>query len=242
MLLKRMIWLKEEWGKEEFPRFVMFEDGNVYFIGEVIADELDLYLRKMEDIMTEAQYMYEDSIASEELMAKLSQRTIVAMQETAKLVNLFTAKIFKKKNCHEIIVEKLMDLHEVYEKVTNRININDKRINDDYLFNKIFAGVVKGEEVIEGILSHYNIRTYVESQRDVFIPETQTGGFRIVPDKECPISTLTVHTGFYDEAHHRLLRKEFVVIRNMECEKIIQKLKKFYRIFFNERRFFLYIN
>ncbi len=218
---------KKNEAKEEFPRFVMFEDGNVYFIGEVIADELDLYLRKMEDIMTEAQYMYEDSIASEVLMAKLSQRTIVAMQETAKLVNLFYSEDFQKeKNCHEIIVEKLMDLHEVYEKVTNRININDKRINDDYLFNKIFAGVVKGEEVIEGILSHYNIRTYVESQRDVFIPETQTGGFRIVPDKECPISTLTVHTGFYDEAHHRLLRKEFVVIRNMECEKNNSKTEK----------------
>lgn len=218
---------KKNEAKEEFPRFVMFEDGNVYFIGEVIADELDLYLRKMEDIMTEAQYMYEDSIASEELMAKLSQRTIVAMQETAKLVNLFYSEDFQKeKNCHEIIVEKLMDLHEVYEKVTNRININDKRINDDYLFNKIFAGVVKGEEVVEGILSHYNIRTYVESQRDVFIPETQTGGFRIVPDKECPISTLTVHTGFYDEAHHRLLRKEFVVIRNMECEKNNSKTEK----------------
>ena len=122
----------------------------------------------------------------------------------------------KKKNCNEIIIDRLMYLYGRFEWGTYNMDPDNKRVNGDILFAGLYEVLEAGKEIIEETLAFlYDIEPYFENQRDVYIEDTQNG-FRVVTEKECPVNTQTIHAGFYDVAHHKLLKKEEVLVHNVK--------------------------
>ncbi len=199
----------------KYKKFIKYE-GYKLFIGDIIGGELSHYIDEMDDVILDVQENWMDCYASRELLGKTLERFIKALKNTSEVVNEFCEPKFeKKKDLHEIIIEKLMYLHEDYENVVNRVDINDRRLNDDDLFYELYKAGEAGVQIIENILDTlYNIVPYTEKQRDLTFPDTQNI-WQICNDNRGKIETKTLHTGFYDCANNRLLKKEVVMVKDI---------------------------
>ena len=201
----------------QYAKYVRFDNGVVRFVGDFVATRLSFLLGRMDDAYEDFKEYRFQSISSRELLNKLEKRYVFAMEKLESVSDELSKESFeKKKNCNEIIIDRLMYLYGRFEWGTYNMDPDNKRVNGDILFAGLYEVLEAGKEIIEETLAFlYDIEPYFENQRDVYIEDTQNG-FRVVTEKECPVNTQTIHAGFYDVAHHKLLKKEEVLVHNVK--------------------------